>query len=383
MGSNCRESFAEALYAVSVSDTNTLKENEEHIDVLSNKVIDMIPEKVYKFRTCKDYAIEAFRKDEIWGSLPREMNDPMECTPCYNLDKLTAYFHHELCEENILKIFNTIKNGDIPTELCQNFSDEAILLMKKQVLNNTDETKLTNMCRNLKSEIFTYINQILNTQIDAFFTQVFQFQHQLYLTCFSENLHSYLMWGHYASSHKGFAIEYEMKGQITSCSKKCDTEKFCDFFHLNHQFAPVVYGLNRYDSTAFFSKIISLHIVSEINKRKMVPFYVPPSILVDTDRFRVPKTILTKSQEWAYEREWRMFSYKDAPSPERHIVLAKNIIPSAAYLGVHISEEDTNTLVQICKEKHIDCFKMAPSYTQSAFELTTMKIYDATTDEIF
>lgn len=79
------------------------------------------------------------------------------------------------------------------------------------------------------------------------------------------------------------------------------------------------------------------------------------------------KALLTKSDEWKYEAEWRM--YRPFTSLDSlHQCIAK-IKPTAVYRGVKMSIEDKKTITDIASDKKIPCYQMVPQYFSSTYEI--------------
>ena len=62
------------------------KENDDEIENLSNILKEIIPEKLYRYRSFdnNNYNINALEKNEIWASSLSEMNDYLEYDPYWN-----------------------------------------------------------------------------------------------------------------------------------------------------------------------------------------------------------------------------------------------------------------------------------------------------------
>ena len=121
--------YEKLMNDIIVSDNNTKEENECNIGDLSQKIIDFVPEKLYRFRSCEEYNFVNLRNDEISGSLAMKQNDPMECVPYYDLNQLTAMIQNELSDERFEAIAEMLNNGNIPSEyeeyLPNDFKDKS------------------------------------------------------------------------------------------------------------------------------------------------------------------------------------------------------------------------------------------------------------------
>ncbi|MCD8349893.1 MAG: DUF2971 domain-containing protein, partial [Planctomycetaceae bacterium] len=159
-------------------------------------------------------------------------------------------------------------------------------------------------------------------------------EQHLVATCFTQSKDNLLMWGHYADSHKGYCIEY-------------DLNKFTDD-HLGW-FFPITYVDSFIDFSVYFNRMIELvidppndetAIQTEIIK-KLNPYY---TILMG----------LIKSLCWSYENEWRFIQilFDDALPPEISLPV------KSVYLGLKIDPLDSELIKSIAIEKDIPVFKM-------------------------
>lgn len=143
------------------------------------------------------------------------------------------------------------------------------------------------------------------------------YKEEIAIACFSETKDSQLMWAHYAGSYAGFCIEYDFRksydislqrgiGKVEYTNEKPKQEQFDDF--------------NVYRS----------------------------------------KALLTKSECWSYEKEWRSikiveyFAWKNKIYP---IVGVKNCI-TAIYLGCNMPEDIQKEIADVYKNTEVKVYKM-------------------------
>jgi len=132
---------------------------------------------------------------------------------------------------------------------------------------------------------------------------VLGFKRYVKIACFAENNDNMLMWSHYAKYHSGYCIEY-------------DTRKN-DFFDM--LLLPVIYSKERYDATPCF-----------VTKS--------PNIAINP--------VLYKSDEWSYEREWRIFGTTDIFKNEIDCLELPEAI-SAIYIGAATDNKDKEKIDDI------------------------------------
>lgn len=126
---------------------------------------------------------------------------------------------------------------------------------------------------------------------------------------------------------------------------------------LNHSIAPVYYSKGRVDATSFLSTVIQHNLMTQFN--------IPMQPLQDL--FVATKCLLVKSEDWRYEKEWRLLS---SPSEinEKYKVIT-HLKPKAIYIGVKTAKEQAEKIYMICKQQNIPCYKMLQSYVTSDFSL--------------
>ena len=229
--------------------------------------------------------------------------------------------------------------------------------MRKNIPDQISEDDINEKIDIFAKYLLTFIGMDFNEIMQRFYLSIQQEEARWTIACFSEQNDSTLMWGHYADSHKGFCLEYDFQSILNNCDKTCVDIRGCNKLMLNLPLAPIIYRKNRFDATAFFSTVIQASL-QEANKIPMDLFY--------DDTLIVLKCLLTKSIDWAYEKEWRLFLSPTNGSYESH----KSIFchkPVALYMGAKITKENEKELYNICNEKGIKCFKMLQDFQGKEF----------------
>lgn len=141
-------------------------------------------------------------------------------------------------------------------------------------------------------------------------------QNEFGVCCFMEDKFSQLMWSHYADGHKGFCVEFSF-----------DEERFNNFVY------PICYR----------KEMVNIEMKSP--KADFLPI------------------MLTKSEDWAYEREWRLvFTGKDQGLHEAPKI-------KAVYLGAKIEEPDKRRISDICRMKGYEIYQMDTKYGKYQLEI--------------
>ena len=230
------------------------------------------PTKLYRYRNYGFNWERELEYGEIYMACPKDFNDPFDCS---------LYFNRKNFGEYIKSKLNLIIN------------DEAIDNSFNQMYNNNYEK---------------YFNAYIN---------------QARIASFIPDYKSILMWSHYAGSHEGYCIEYDIS--------KIDTNKNALF--------PVVYMKNRFDMSL---------IINDSDNMLMNP-------------------LLYKAQEWSYEKEWRLISSSEKFNKELGQCFVINNAITGIYLG---ARSDVNSNVQIiikwAEKNKIPIYQMRVSKSQYA-----------------
>lgn len=356
---NKREEFEHLLHGTVINSGYSQNDAKAKIKTLQEWITTNIPNSLYRFRSNTDYALDALRKDEIWASTLWEFNDPYECIPFYNLDTIQSELERELSFEHISNLIQLFKSGNIPEIIINAFGEKMIEQMIANIPNKLDESILRKNCEIMKKQIIDFIVQNFNELCGQFFTGILRAESQRHIACFSEHNDSSLMWGHYANGHHGFCLEYDFKSILQPCQQECTDIKGCNNFMITPSIAPVIYSKSRFDATSHLFTVIQANIMARTET---------PMELYYGDTLLISKCLLTKSIDWEYEKEWRLFSQPNIDPVSNHKAIF-SLKPTAVYIGRRSSEEQAQILNEICKDKDIPCYKMIQNYPGSDFKL--------------
>lgn len=84
------------------------------------------------------------------------------------------------------------------------------------------------------------------------------------------------------------------------------------------------------------------------------------------------KACRTKSTDWAYEKEWRLFGEYKINEPYQNGKIVKMAKASGIYMGVNIDSDIKRHLMKICREKGIKLYQM--QLAQKRYGLLTYPI---------
>ena len=149
------------------------------------------------------------------------------------------------------------------------------------------------------------------------------------VSCFTQSPFNMLMWSHYANKHTGICVEYDF-GKLFSGEQ---TELLF----------PVNYSKNR--PLLHIEKILKYEDNNLSMNENNVNVLFPDMM----------KCLITKSDVWQYENEWRLIkSIKKESDRKIHLPLISKI-----YTGTNISKENLNDISLIGKEKDIPVVQCA------------------------
>ena len=164
------------------------------------------------------------------------------------------------------------------------------------------------------------------------------------------------MWSHYAKSHTGFVLEYDLRGLNIKCDH-CARKEDCPDRIITSLY-PLLYSKKRYDATSFVDYYLGRS------------FTLTPT-LEDTLFFK--KAALYKSPQWAYEKEWRMFMNKVGGAVGLSYLTAE-VKPKAIYYGSSISSINKKILSTIAKEKGIKEYQMYVDLQSEEYSMKYRKL---------
>ena len=152
-----REEFKQLLFETKINSLCSKEEAELKIKKLQEWIIANIPDRLYRFRSNTDYAINALENDQIWGSTIWEFNDPYECVPSFNMKVLEDSIESELTYERVDQMVRLIQNDAIPKWFEEIFGEKNSQKIIENIKGNLDENKIKENCEATKQQIKGFI----------------------------------------------------------------------------------------------------------------------------------------------------------------------------------------------------------------------------------
>ena len=329
-----REEFAKRLEGIQIQEGTDPKVLYDSVLPISDALTQMMPQSLFRYRSCTEKQIDAFQKDTIYAVSADLFNDPYDTLVRYDLDGIKNYVNALLETNTLVQLKKYLEEGnDFTNYVKDSFPKGMVEKIKEQILATDFEEK--------KDFLAAYKTQMLQ-MIDFLYPLLADVSKRFVsIACFCESVQSITMWSHYAHYHKGFALEYEMRPTLIKGIKE------------GVGLYPVIYGDVRYDASQYMAwAFLRMFSINAPN----------PDILSHT------KCALHKSRQWEYENEWRLVDY----SMRNYLV--ENITsisykPTAIYYGVHISKENKERLHTIAKAKGIAEFDMYIDYFSPFYEM--------------
>lgn len=325
------------------------------------QVINIIKMPVlYKYQTINEHTVNALINNEVWGTVPTNFNDPYDMIFCYSISNIRKAIRKKLTEERLTKYhsFFQTKNTSM---LVKKISDD--------LLSNYNDN----------------------------------FRKQYCVSCFSLVNNSEIMWGHYANCAKGFVVAYN--GEDLQNVALENNNKVFDFIKTSNLYdidfskikqdnlttvAPVIYSNGKMNLDREIINVLDpiLECYDDVLEGKTIgeAFGI---LYSKFNQIRLTKQSLyndtfysalcNKNRDWAYEQEWRIWSYNSntlmGQINDPHICIG-NVKPKAIYLGEKISPYDEQAMLAIAKEKlNIPVYKMKTKMFKNRCKLQAELLY--------
>jgi hypothetical protein len=170
---------------------------------------------------------------------------------------------------------------------------------------------------------------------------------QMRVACFSEVYDNMLMWAHYASSHRGFCLGF-------------------------------VYRIGDPSLFAYLQKVHYANEYPELVQPSCVDMPLGEILNGRTEEEEMlQKLVLTKSEEWSYEREQRIVLTDDVGTPipdkRKNKVIFHESFLSDIYLGCNMSKDTQDRIISIYKNHYCDASVYKMETIQKGFGIVPYK----------
>ena len=236
--------------------TETMPDEEQNIllERLCEYVNSIIPKQLFRYRECTERQFDAFCNDKIFAVNAQLFNDPYDCLIRYDKQYIYDSIEQGASKEHIKWLRDSLRKGEpFPEFITSLYGEDRTKILKAAILNATDEEIEKNdlIFGMSKEEFFNEIDEFIFKNAESFTRQ------SSFIACFSETVKSITMWSHYANSHKGFALEYNLRNIQTKCDN-CSNKYTCKD-RIMHNLYPIIYDNKRYDGTYLVEYFLGKH----------------------------------------------------------------------------------------------------------------------------
>jgi hypothetical protein len=283
-----------------------------------------LPDKIYKFREVSDYSLSNFRHDTVWLCSTDKYNDPFECSAKIGFERLLAAPNSKATEIMLASMKPHLSDEELSTLLSADDPMRAatIAMLDKDASITPEEREI------FAGTLFAAVEEIQSETVSGFNAQM---QKGMKVCSFGSRNDSVLMWGHYAKSHSGFCLEYDVRSWPSGDKRR----------RILH---PVIYSSEVFDSTKYIVKAMAGGMFNNL--------------------FGVMAAI-RKAKEWSYEEEWRFVLPLGESVADTNYPMPT---PSALYIGAKIAPTHRTQLTAIAATKGIPAYQMRLSTAE--FKMT-------------
>lgn len=357
-----RKNFEEYIMGIEVPEDLEQKKESKIVTDLFFYCKNITPSNLYRFRNCSDYHIDAFdidafENDQLWLSKPTTFNDPQDSLLYIDRENILQQIDGDK-DESVEKIKKLLSDEEFRKKEVERFGKDFVDCIIKNSSLNGIPIQLSQWHFDAQNKYHKYRIDLL---IDLAKRSIKQ---SSLMACFSESITSTLMWSHYSSNHKGFALNYDFRSMYL-VDNGIDKPKASLF--IKNKLFPVIYTDKRFDASYYVKFQFFIDFYRHMGLKFPYPFY---------DKLFYYKAMLFKSIDWAYEKEWRIIRLTDndieVEKPDfAHLV---GIKPKEIFLGSMISESYRKTLIEIARKKKIKIYQMEIDDKDRSFKMRYSEI---------
>ena len=285
----------------------------EHAFMIKNP---HVPKALYKHREFRDSHLTALTKNILWSSIPANFNDPYDTNVFFDSGR---FFIENRSVEDTIAFAKELSKKPHPRKpsplkspiLSQIFWEKAFGEFASAVPDDAERL----------NEFFEFLEEYNKRQNENMIMKLSEnLQNGFRVLSLSELCTSILMWSHYSDAHRGFCIEYD----FSSLPYEDLRRRLC---------FPVYYRRKLTDATRYLAR------TDMVNFNNLFGQYL----------------CLLKSDEWAYEREWRIVYPTGNLQTHDKVVMPT---PSSIILGVRVSAENKEWMSNFCKRNDISLLQV-------------------------
>ena len=324
------------------------------LDIIKNHLCDdwpfeyqehfsKFPKKLYRYVPPNDYYFDSIEKNYIYLCPAKELDDQFECRVDFPVDKILA--NKSIVDDKLVKALvdmiseypsNFNKNDMKKMTLSCISKDKTLDLGKVSLELNKPEYNITEKDQAEILKVFSalmsgaWISEKGEEQFKNLIKKAYKAQDDIGIGSLSENGKSQVMWEMYGKHYSGMMIEYELSDDVNSIINTF----------------PVVYGDKRKTNLLLILINICLDsFVISLSQGKMGDMNSTKDYI---------KLFLTKYNEWAFQKEWRIVGEAGIRFPIPKI--------KKVYLGKRMIKEDKKRIYDIAKKNNIELYQQLDNY---------------------
>ena len=288
-----------------------------------------------RYRSCDLKNIENLKNDRLYYSTPANFNDPYDTLLYANYFEILGNVSQNLA----MGMENYLDRLQVNNKLIAAMGIAMWYGSKKNEFLDGFLAEICNAAKDIKDSL----------------------RNNAKILCFAEDYLSMLMWSHYADNHKGFAIVYDKASIING-----------DNYTLNNIIItkkPLLKPVNYVEQQINLSEEMEEYV--RAYGMKTLGDVKAPQCHLSVEKLRT--TLLEKSKDWAYEKEWRViprFISLEHPSNLGYM----KVHPKAVILGSQCEKSNQKMIIEICDKKRIPVYKAEINYWQPGFKLAVMEL---------
>ena len=343
------QEYKNMIHNLVVPDNLPDEEKEKRYQTLIAYLKYNTPDKLFRFRSCKERTFKEFDQDILGFSPASEMNDDFDGMLYFEKDHIKETLISMVTQQKISTMIESVNNGAVP------------VIIKKQIPENVLQ-QMVGFLSHLKPEAinllisqFTdFVTEDYNNRM-TFIGQVTQNQK---IACLSQHVESAAMWGYYANNGTGFALSYDLR----------------ESSFLEHCLVPVIYSDERFNATEYAEWLLQQQTLQRIliSSNAYDLYQLFQHLIPCPDLFMATKILIHKATSWSHEKEWRLVFYEKDGQGEKYPHIVKK--PTALYLGRNISAIHEKILRYIAEEKNIPVYKMTIREENQSYSLYPQRI---------
>ena len=298
-----------------------------------------MPNKLYKFypntidpNNGRNYSQEALKNNTVFLQSPLRFDDPYDSTLYLDereFHEVRLKYYADLCG------FQYDKTWDID-RLVHEFG----LYLLPHIHNQSEWESLFHVDSS-QDDLLNKSHQVFELDLCNEILRNLQKEDVLQIAFYPP--FSMLMWAHYADSHKGFCVEYEIPTP--------DEQNIT----LLQNLMPVIYSDER---------------VSVLNE--CLADLIDPGVSEDTVGAIYKYGLLTKSIDWKYQNEWRLISLDTMLTDESYNCIFFPI--SKVYIGAKMPDGKRREIIKICNSRSIPSTCVLPAFSSFSMQECTGKM---------